>query len=361
MLELSRRSRSHRWRWIVGGVALFLVLLLIAARIALTPIVAAQMRKQLNAQPNMSGDFDDLSLSVLRLGCGIEGLELHAKPPGGTPLTAKIQSVEARLLWHDLLRSHLVAEAWVDHAKLTVVIENEAELKEMIRQIQHFASMPHLGGMLESQPAFRLARVDLDELEVLIADHTEAGVSRKSAEVWIHRIAGNLENFADRAELLNGRPTTLALKGEVQRSGAAKFFVTGDPLADRLDVAVELKLEHLDLRELYGFIAAKSKLQASGTVDADVKLKVHEAQLAGTIKPIIQNLHLSAAEESALPEIEAWLANAGGGVAADIVPGRNGVASVIPISGSVNDPKVDLLPAIFALLHNAYKLQGSNP
>ena len=122
-----------------------------------------------------------------------------------------------------------------------------------------------------------MARVELRRLEVLIADHTEAGVSRKSAEIWMHGIDGTLENLADRAPLLGGRPTTLALKGEVQRSGTAKLFATIDPLADRLDLAAELTLEHLDLRELYGFIAAKSKLQASGTIGAHVKLKVHDA------------------------------------------------------------------------------------
>jgi hypothetical protein len=277
------------------------------------------------------------------------------KPPGGTPITSVVQSIDGHLRWRDLLRFHPVAEARLDRAKLTVVIENEEEMKELIRQIQHIASMPHLGAMLESQPAFRVARVELRELEVLIADHTEAGVNRKSAEVWMHGIEGTLENLADRAPLLGGRPTTLALKGEIQRSGTAKLFATVDPLADRLDLAAELTLERLDLRELYGFIAAKSKLQATGTVDAYVKLKVHDAQLEGTIKPVIENLHISAAEANLMPELEAWLANAGAGMVSDRVPGRNGIASVIPISGSVNDPKVELWPALLVLLHNAYQ------
>ena len=42
-------------------------------------------------------------------------------------------------------------------------------------------------------------------------------------------------------------------------------------------------------------------------------------------------------------------------MASDRVPGRNGIASVIPISGSVNDPKVDLWSALLVLLHNAYQ------
>jgi hypothetical protein len=350
------RVKHHRGRWIAGGLLLFLALLLVAGRIALTPFVAHQLRKQLNAQPNMSGDFDDLSLSVLGLGAHLEGLVLHVKQPGGAPITSTVQSLSGHLEWGDLLRFKLVAEARLDHAKLTVVIENEAEMKEMIRQLQQIASMPHLGGMLESQPAFRVARVELRELEVLIADHTEVGVSRKSAEVWMHGMEGTLENLADRTSLLGGRPTTLALKGEVQRSGTAKLFATVDPLADRLDLAAELTLAHLDLRELYGFIAAKSKLQASGTVDAFVKLKVRDAQLEGEIKPVINNLHLSAAEASAGPELEAWLGNAGVGIASDRVPGRNAIASVIPITGSVNAPKVDLWSSILVLMHNAYQV-----
>jgi hypothetical protein len=349
------RVEGRRGRWIAGGIFLLLVLLIVGARLALTPIAARALRKQLNAQPHMHGDFDDLSLSVLRLGADIQGLDLHMNPPGGTPIQATVQAIETHLRWHDLLRLHIVAEAVADHIKATVVIQTPEEMKEMTRQIQHIASMRGLGAELEAQPPFRADRVELRHFEILIADHTEKGVSRESSEIWVHDMEVTLENLADRADLLGGRPTALAVSGKVQRSGAATLFATVDPLADRLDVAAQLKLEHLDLRELYGFIAAKSGLQAQGSIDAFVTMKVHDAQIEGGIKPIVENLHVSPAAANLGPEIEAWFANAGIGAASDRVRGRDALASVIPISGSVENPKVDLWPALVVLLHNAYQ------
>jgi hypothetical protein len=353
--NLGRKRGRHRGRWIAGGVVLFLALLLVAGRIALTPLVAHLTRQQLNAQPDMRGDFEGLSLSVLGLSYHLDGLELHMNPPGGTPITSNVGTIDAHVLWRDLLRFHLVAEAVADHIKAVVVIENPEEMKEMTRQIQHLASMHGLGAKLEEQPPFRVQRIELRNFEVLVDDHTEQGVDPKSAEIWAHDMEATLENLADRAELLGGRPTTLALKGKVQRSGDVKLFATADPLADRLDVAAELTLQHLDLRELYGFIAPKTKLQAEGKVDAFVKLRVHDAQLEGSVKPVIENLKILPAEASAKPELEAWLANAGVGLASDRVPGRNGVATVIPIGGSVEKPKFDLWPALLVMLHNAYQ------
>ena len=183
---MPNRKTRHRGRWIAGGILLFLVLVLVAARIALTPIVAHETRAQLNAQPDMHGDFDGLSLSVLGLGYHLEGLVLHMNPPGGTPIIAKVQSFEAHLRWRDLLRFHIVAEVRIDHLKAVVTIETPDELKVMLRKIQHFASMRGLGGKLEAQPPFRAARVELRHFELLIADHTEEGVSRKSSEIWVH-------------------------------------------------------------------------------------------------------------------------------------------------------------------------------
>ncbi len=338
-------SRPRRGRWIAGGVVLVL-LLLIAARVALTPLAAHALRTQLNAQPDMRGDFDDLALSVLSLGTHLEGVVLHLTPPGSSPVTVKIQSLEGHLRWHDLIRSHLVIDGWLDHAKITVVIETPEEAQELIRQAKHFASMRGLGAALESQRPFRLARLEMHQLEVLVADHTEAGVGRKSSELWIHGLEGtSFQNLADRAPLLGGRPTTLALQGELQRSGNATLLASADPLADRLDLAVRLTIAHLDLRELYGFIAPASGLKAEGTVAADVSLKVHEAQLDGSIKPVIENLSLAAAEPKLKPQLEAALANAGAGLA-----GGKRLATVIPISGSVEDPKVDLQAALLGLL-----------
>jgi hypothetical protein len=352
---VAHQVEHHRGRWIATGVVLFFLLLLIAARIALTPIVARELRTQLNAQPDMSGDFDDLALSVLSAGAHLEGVVLHMTPPGGAPISVSVKSLEGHLRWHDLIHSHFVVDAWLDHAKATVVIETPGEMNEMVRQIQHVASMPHLGAKLESQPAFDLASLEIHQFEVLIANHTETGVSRKSAEIWMHGIEGTLENLADRAPLLGGKPTTLTLKGDLQRSGAVSLFISAEPLADQLDLAAKLSLKHLDLRELYGFIAPKTKLQVEGTVDADVSLKVHDAKLDGAIKPNLENLHLSPAEANLVPELEATLGNAVVGIAASHGAGHTGSATVIPISGWVNDPKIDFLPALLILLQNTHQ------
>ncbi len=352
---LRSKSVRHRGRWIAAGILLSLALLLIAARLALTPFVAHLTRQQLNARPHMSGDFSDLSLSVLTLGYHLQALELHMHPAGGTPITASVENIDAHLLWRELLRFHIVAEARADNIKALAIIETPEEAAEMLRQLQHVASMHGLGAQLEAQPPFRASRIELRNLDVTLADHTEKGVSRKSAEIWVHGIDATLENLADRAPLLGGRPTTLALKGEVQRSGAATLFATVDPLADQLDLALELTLKHLDLRELYGFIAAKTKLQAEGDLDAFATLKVRAGQLEGAVKPVIANLKVRPADANAGPELEAWVANAAVGMGTDRVPGRNGLASVIPISGPVTDPKVDLWSSFVILLHNAYQ------
>src|SRR5579862_6857882 len=120
-------THRRRWPWILGGILLFFVLVLVAARIALTPLAARMLRDKLNAQPGLHADFKALSLSVLGLGAQLEGLALHIDPPGGTPVVATVETIDGHLHWADLLRFHLVAMASAENIKATAVIETPEE------------------------------------------------------------------------------------------------------------------------------------------------------------------------------------------------------------------------------------------
>ena len=138
----------HRGRWIAGDPSVSRSSCCSPPGSRLTPFVARELRTELNAQPNMSGDFDDLSLSVLGLALRSSRVWSYTSPHGVAP----------RLAWRSsrsTLTCALARSASLGGssprlgstiAKLTVVIENEAEMKELIRQLQHIASMPHLGG-----------------------------------------------------------------------------------------------------------------------------------------------------------------------------------------------------------------------
>src|SRR5678809_1288875 len=99
--------RRNKWLLVLGIV----VVLLVAARLALEPILLDYANKKLNALKAYEGHIDDLDLSLLRGGYNIKGIEI-VKTGAGQPVPFfKGDRIETTAEWPSLLPGSLVAEA----------------------------------------------------------------------------------------------------------------------------------------------------------------------------------------------------------------------------------------------------------
>ena len=74
--------------------------------------------------------------------------------------------------------------------------------------------------------------------------------------------------------------------------------------------------------------------------------------LAALSRPTIG--HLDPAFQALMEEIKAALADVAVKILSDRVPGRNAVATIIPIHGDIDKPDVQMWPTILAVLRNAF-------
>ena len=70
--------------------------------------------------------------------------------------------------------------------------------------------------------------------------------------------------------------------------------------------------------------------------------------LTGGVKPILKNVKVKAADDKLGDKIKAALADVAVKILSDRVPGRNAVATIIPIHGDLKKPDVQLVPTILA-------------
>ncbi|HVU52273.1 MAG TPA: DUF748 domain-containing protein [Polyangia bacterium] len=337
--------RQHRWARRLAWAALVIVALFVGLRLALDPIAAHETRQGLARMQGFRGDFDRVHVTLFPLGYTITHLKVIQEPGGRweAPIFYA-ERTHVDLVWHRLLRRQLVAKVRIVRPK--IIVENEATKPSTTAK-----RAPDLSTELRQVTPLDVERIEIVRGELLFRDRTEP----RRPELWVHRLDVAAENLATRERLAAGRPTTLSAKGTVGRSGALDLFVSADPYASPLAFAGRFELVGLRAAELYDWIEEKTKLQApEGTVSLYAEFRASGGRIEGGVKPVLENVHVAPAAPGVWDKLKAWLADTGIKLASDRVPGRNAVATTVPIEGRLVDPDVQLWPAILGVVRNAF-------
>jgi hypothetical protein len=359
------RLRSRRLVIILVAVALVLV----GARLALDPYATFRTRRALAGLEGMDARFSDVSVSLLDLSYEIRDLRIEKRTGAGKALPFfEAERIEFGLLGRELLRRHLVARIDLDRPKLNLVqASGEKEqasraarpgvsAAEVARRSarapgQEVHEVPGLGAKLGELAPFLADRIQVRRGEVLWIDAREPGKPR----LWFHGVEATLENFATRPALSRGEPTVLAARGTLQRTGRLSFFATADPRAKKLTFAGQGRIEGFQLAELGELLAEKEDVVPDkGVLDMSLRFRAVDGQLSGGVRPILKDAGTRAAKPGLGPKLKSFLADASLEIFKDDVPGREAVATTIPIAGRVDDPDLQLLPTVLGVVRNAF-------
>ncbi len=335
--------RRHHWGWWIAlGVVIAVVVII---RLILDPVAAHYTRKGLNASDTMRGDFQSVHVTVFPPGYEIHKLKIDERvDPGWKHPLFYAERVKAGLDMSRLLRGRIVASARIDEPKVIYTVRQSAAKKEA-------AQPPDLAPLLHEVLPARVNRIEIRDGEFLFRDLVMKG----QPQIWVHDIEVAVENLATRRKLSGGEPATLSASAVLGRSGDAKMFVSANPFARPLAFAGQVEVRGWRVAELYDLIEPQTKLQTSkGTLDLFVEFKSRDGRITGGVKPVLKNVEVKPTEGGIGNRLKAWLADKTLNLFSDRVPGRNAVATVIPIEGRLDNPDVQLWPTIFGVIRNAF-------
>jgi hypothetical protein len=334
--------RTRRWPrrlLITLGV---LALLVLVVRLVADPIATHYTRKALENSEGFKGAISGTHVGFLPPSFAIHRLKLIEQPKGDwdEPLLFA-ERIVLGVDWRALLHGNLVARTRIEKPKIVMARRHE-EKKEKGKEITE---------VLSEMSPMKVDRIEVVDGEILFA----AAAAKGSPQIWIHDLELAAENIATREAMMEGRPTTLSARAKVQRSGVLTMFVSMDPWAKGLTFAGEAALRDLAGRDLYSFVAPSTELQIpKGTVDVFSEFTVKDGRIKGGVKPVLKNIEVRSADDGLFDKLKAWLADEAVEIASDRVPGRNAVATVVPITGNIENPNVQLVPAILGVLRNAF-------
>jgi uncharacterized protein DUF748 len=235
----------------------------------------------------------------------------------------------------------------------------EADAKEKAQKAKEEAAPPgerpeetiDLGEVLR-----KITPLEVDHIDILDGQVAFVDTSRKERpELWMHDLELSIENLTTRVHLTEGRPVLLTARATVARSGTLSMFLTVDPFEKGLTFSGRAALVGLQTAELYRFVEPATNVQApEGTVDMFIEFDCRNGELTGGVKPVLKNVKVKPDDKGVFTVLKAWIADLAVKVFSDRVPGRNAVATVVPIKGTLNGPDVQVWPTIFGVLRNAF-------
>jgi hypothetical protein len=333
--------RRNKYLLILGIV----VLLLVAIRLALEPILLDFANDKLRELKAYDGHIEDLDLALLRGGYDIHGIEI-VKTGAGQPVPFfKGDRIEATIEWRSLLHGSLVAEGNLYRPQINLVQAESEQKSQLGKEVNWVDQFKRLF-------PFRFNTVRVIDGTVTFR---APGIQTKDALTARH-INGALSNLTNVADSTKETFARFHFTASVLDGGSANIDGSVDPLAPKPTFDLNMGVKNVQLPQVNPWLTRFIKADAeSGEFELYTELAAADGKFKGYAKPVMRDVNIYSSEEPEKnPLKRLWEGIID--LAADIFENHkeDQVAARIPLSGTIEQPSTDLLATIGSVMHNAF-------
>ena len=346
----ARHSSSWRhtisWRNKYVLAIAVLIILLIALRLALPTILERYVNRQLQHLENYTGHVESIHVALWRGAYDIKNVVIEKKSAKHNEPFFLGDRVGIELQWRALLHGSLVGRAHFEHAQLNLIQSDNAAQRQLGEDTNWNAALSKLF-------PFTFNEIVCDNCVVRFR---APGIERKEALV-LHDLHFSLRNLTnafpagDQAAFadfdLNGRALgqgSLEINGKLNPSAEAPTF----------EVAAQLK--NVALPELNPWLDTYAGVNAeAGMFSVYTEFAAAEGKFKGYVKPIAKDIKVvTPPEKRGNIFRRAWTGIVQ--LAASIFKNQphDQVATRVPFSGTIEDPKADVWVTVVNILRNAF-------
>lgn len=341
-MEASPPPKRHRTRRIL----LYVVLALVAIRIALPFVLLHFLNKRLADIPNYYGHAEDLDLALIRGAYRIENVFLDRVDSTTQERTPFIGagsidlSVEWKALFHGALVGELVIERPLVHFT-----------KDKVEPAQVQRDTTSLGDLLKDLMPLQINRVEAHRGEIHYIDPTSSPKVDVKMDA-VELLALNLRNSYDSTVVL---PASLHADANVY-GGTFVLNMKLDPLERDPTFDLDVSMTDMQLPLFNEFFQAYANVDVNrGTFGLYAEIATKERRFAGYVKPIIHDLDVLGPEDKGDTFFrKLWEGIAGTAGAILTNPREGQVATKLEFTGRLDDPNVHSWYAIIDLIRNAF-------
>ncbi len=322
-----------------------LVALLIGLRVALPWIVKWYVNKTLDEMPEYAGSIGDVDIKLWRGAYQIHDVDI-IKTDGDVPVPFfSASNVEFSVQWAALFEGALVAEMEIFDPVINFVSGPTEETSQV------GVDKPWLDMIKKLFP------LDINRFEVNNGSvHYRDFHSRPKVDLVIDRIEALATNLTNSKRLSKTLVAKIDMDGRVFKESPINLHVDLDPEPDKPTFNLDLKVEPVSLTRLNDFSEAYAAFDfEKGTMEVVIELAAKNGKLSGYVKPILDDMSVvSLKNDSKNPFQLVWESVVGGVTRLLRNQPNNRFATKIPINGTMNDPKVGILPTLGNIFKNEF-------
>lgn len=324
-----------------------IVLVVLIIRIALPGIVKNYVNKKLNDLPGYTGHVADIDIRLFRGAYVIKQLELKKKTDPAKYPFLTIEKTDLSIEWRALFKGRLVGKIIADHPVINILGATEELSKEPSKDSWTKtvkALMPMTINRLEVNDG-RFAYIDFEK--------------KPNINLHIDHLQLTALNLANVQKAADPLPSSVTLTGTSIGNGHLKANMKVNVLKDIPDFDMAMQLTSINMISLNGFLEAMVKFDIEkGDLNIFSKLKLTNGEMDGYIKPFISHLKVL--------DVKKDIKKKGGilrvakkaivGLFAKAVenPKTKKIATVVPIKGSIKNPKTSGWSTFLGVLKNAF-------
>ena len=331
-------------------IPLVIVLVLVALRLALEPIVEHYANASLQDIEGYSGGIDDVDINLYRGAYQIEGLRLDKVNGSEQAPFFSVDTLDLSIEWGALLDGALVGEVILSHPMLNFITSQESADST---QDQTGEEVDWQDQLKDFMP-LTLNRFEVRHGDVTYRDESmDPPVDATLNELDL--LATNLSNVNDTSYL----PASLVAQAVTIGNGEINLDMHMDFLQKIPNIRADFKLNHVDLTKLNDFIKAYANFDVQrGSFTLVSEITIDSGQVSGYVKPFFENLDVFDFQKDVIEDKgffgKLWEALVG--VGAEVLENqeRDEVATKVPLQGDLNAPTPDISATIFNVLRNAF-------
>lgn len=329
---------------IFGGIIGFLLLL----HIALPFILVFYVNKTLKEIPGYTGSVEWIHVNLFRGAYTIHTLELLKKNNDKTQPFLAAKQIDFSVEWKALFNGEVVGEIILDEPNLVFLADapNKAE-----------ADTATVADVDWTEPIKNLMPLQINRFEIINGEiHYKDAHSDPKVDIFFTEMNALVTNLRN-AETTDGELPS-PFKITANSIGNGQLTVDGglNIVKKVPDFDINLSFEKVDLKALNSFLLAYANADVSkGTFNFYTEVAARDGQLEGYLKPLITDLKFINWEHDKKKPLK-LLWESAIGLVAELTENqkKDQFATKVPITGSFDNLKTGILPAIGNIFKNAF-------
>jgi hypothetical protein len=346
-LEGAASQRSRRFgtgrRLMIALV--IVALALVGLRLYLPYFLRDYINQQLHRMENYDGHVASVHVALWRGAYALRELTIvKRKADKNSPFCA-IDELQLAIQWKALLHGSVVGKAEFIAPTLNLV-QGESSADTQLGTDQNWAKS------LEKLFPFKFNEVNIHRGTVRFK---APGIPNRDAMV-LHGIEAGITNLTNVLDRNNEAFARFELHGRMLGNAPLRIDGRMNPYADSPTFEIDLQLERVQLKELNPWLAVYAKVNADdGSISLYSSSAAADRKFKGYVKPILKDVKIVSVEaEHANPLEKLWAALVQ--FAATIFKNQphDQLATKIPFSGTIDDPKAGVFATVVNVLRNAF-------